>query len=71
VINSYPGAALALGLIVLAASGVATSYLMLAVAVSDGPGRLTAQLMLAFCIAGIAAALLLIWLAASALLKRL
>lgn len=42
-------AALVTGIILLLAAGFGTFYSILAVGVSDGPGHLTAQLMLAAC----------------------
>jgi hypothetical protein len=63
--------ALGTGLILLIAASYAAFYSMLAVGVSDGPGHLTAQIMLAGCIVTILAALLVILRAARAISARL
>jgi hypothetical protein len=63
--------ALGVGLIVLIAASYGTFYSMLAVGVSDGPGHLTAQIMLAACIVITLAALLAVLCAARAILARL
>lgn len=69
--RTHPGAELAVGLAALIASGLGCFYSILAVGVSDGPGHLTAQLMLGGSIVAIFGATAIIWRASSALLARL
>lgn len=66
-IGKHPAFALIAGSILLAAACFGTFYSVLAVGVSDGPGHLTAQIMLAACGLAALAALLLIWRSARAL----
>lgn len=70
-IDKHPLVALGTGLIVLVAACSGTFYSMLAVGVSDGPGHLTAQIMLAACILTMLAGLLVALRAAWTLLARL
>jgi len=56
---------------VLIASALGIFYSVLAVGVSDGPGRVTAQLMLGGCIIVALLASMMAWRAASALMMRL
>jgi len=70
-ISKNPVIVLIAGVILLAAACLGTFYSVLAVGVSDGPGHLTAQFMLAACLLAMFAALLLIGCSARALWARL
>lgn len=70
-IGKNPVIALVAGAISMIAACLGTFYSILAVGVSDGPGHMTAQIMLAACILATLAALVVMGRSARALWERL
>ncbi|AJR25203.1 hypothetical protein TZ53_17170 [Sphingobium sp. YBL2] len=70
-IDRFPTVSLMCGLLLFAGGGVTAYYSILAVGVSDGPGLITARLMLAGCMIFLAGVLFLVWRSTLTLIHRL
>ena len=70
-IGRFPKVAFIGGLLLFVGSCVAAFYSILAVGVSDGPGLITARLMLGGCLVFLSSALYLLWRSTTTLLHRI